>query len=85
VSRSATNDRLTRIPVTLRKPGAIHLSILGEVGAGSAPGFELQTSCAQSNSRTLSNCLVHVYRASDITVYVGIRRLLFPNYSQVLG
>jgi hypothetical protein len=37
------------------------------------------------NSRTLSSCLVYVFRASYIMVYGGIRRLLFPNCSQVLG
>ena len=31
------------------------------------------------NSRMLSSCLVYVFRASCITVYAGIRRLLFPN------
>jgi hypothetical protein len=37
------------------------------------------------NSKTLSSCLVYVFRASYITVYEGFRRLLFPNCSQVLG
>jgi hypothetical protein len=30
----------------------------------------------------LCSCLVYVFRASYITVYEGIRRLLFPNCSQ---
>jgi hypothetical protein len=37
------------------------------------------------NSKMLSSCLVYVFRASYITVYGGIRRLLFPNCSQPSG
>jgi hypothetical protein len=39
----------------------------------------------QVNSKTLSSCLVDVFRACCIKVYGGIRRLLFPNCSQLFS
>ena len=38
----------------------------------------------KTNSKTLSSCLVYVFRASCITVYGSFRQLLFPDSSQLL-
>ncbi len=46
--------------------------------------LKLQATYAKVNFKTLSSCLVYVFRASYITVYGGIRRLLFPHCFQLL-
>jgi hypothetical protein len=47
------------------------------------PDLNRRPPAPKVNSKTLSSCLVYVFRASYITVYGGIRRLLFPNCSQL--
>jgi hypothetical protein len=47
------------------------------------PDLNRRPPAPKINSRMLSSCLVYVFRASYITVYGGIRLLLFPNCSQV--
>jgi hypothetical protein len=49
------------------------------------PDLNRRPPAPKVNSRTLSSCLVYVFRASYITVYGGLRRLLFPNCSQLFG
>jgi hypothetical protein len=46
------------------------------------PDLSRRPPAPKINSRMLSSCLVYVFRAGYITVYGGIRRLLFPNCSQ---
>jgi hypothetical protein len=55
------------------------------LGRGAYPAEENGTPTPKVNSKTLSSCLVYVFRASCITVYKGFRRLLFPDCSQLLG
>ena len=47
------------------------------------PDLNRRPPAPKVNSKTLSSCLVYVFRASYITVYGGIRRLLFPHCSQL--
>src|SRR5271154_1445572 len=47
------------------------------------PDLNRRPPAPKVNSKTLSSCLVYVFRACYITVYDGIRRLLFPHCSQL--
>ena len=52
-------------------------------GWSGRPDLNRRPPAPKVDSKMLSICLVYVFRASYITFYRGIRRLLFPNCSQL--